>query len=169
MTEEQHTEIETSEGGESGSSEDNELIRSLRSQLKEKDKLLKATPNVADLEEQAYTKAKRRVDIESQLVGLGQPQAVRKLIEEKLEEAEAIDREVVAEALRAEGFNIADEPEGGDGSQRASENLGDVSALSNQVANASKNEPGDDLTERINNAQTPEEVAQIMREADLGT
>lgn len=167
MTEEQHTEVETTEGAET-SGEDNELIRSLRAQIKEKDKALKAVPNVTEVEQRGYEKAKRDISIESQLVALGQPKAVRKLIEEKLEDAEAISREVVAEALKAEGFDIAEEPEGGEESQQGqqtAEDLAQVANLGNQVANAANQQTGNKLDEKIANAETPAELAQIMREA----
>lgn len=141
---------------------DSSVIKALRAREKElaaRVKELEGLPSRSEVEAHIRSVVEREQAIESQLVGLGQPPAVRKLIEDSLDGE--ITAEAVAEAVEAQGFQITTQESKGE-----SQDLGDVTKLGNQVANAATGNEKQSLNERINNAGSAAEVAAIMAEAE---
>lgn len=168
MTEDNTTETTESEGNESNSGEENDLIKSLRQQLKDKDSQLKAQPSASEIEAQIRASVAREGAIEQQLVAAGQPTGLRPLVEEKLGEAD-VTPEGVVEALKAIGFEITESDDSGTEGQQTAEAVGAVADLGNQVQAAAQGVTGQDLDAKLNAAETPEEISQIMQEAGLGS
>lgn len=169
MTEDNTTETsESQEGAESqdsGSSEDSPVIKQLRQQLKDAQKELKSVPSRSEVEADIRQAVERESAIEQQLVAAGQPSGLRPLVEEKLGDAE-VTSEGVVEALKAIGFEVTASNDGGaEETQQSADNLSEVANLGNQVAQAANQQTTDNLTDKINAAETPEELARIMAEA----
>ncbi len=168
MTEDNNTETsESTEGSESqdsGGSEDSPVIKQLRQQLKDAQKELKSVPSRTELEADIRAAVQRESAIEQQLVAAGQPSGLRPLVEEKLGDAE-VTPEGVTEALKAIGFETTASDDSGTEGEQSAEDLSGVANLSNQVANAANQQTDSNLTEKINAAETPQELAQIMAEA----
>lgn len=166
MTEDNTTEAIEAEGVESGSAEDSPVINKLRQELREAKRELKSVPSRSELEAEIRSSLQRESAIKSQLVAFGQPEGLMPLVEEKLGDAE-VAPEKVAEALKAIGFEISDSEDGGEENQQVAENLAEVANLGSQVAQAASGGVKDNLTDKINAAETPEALAQVMREAGL--
>lgn len=167
MTEDNTTEASESQEGAS-EEQDSPVITAIREENRKLKKKLDSQPTEAELLEKARAVVAREQSIESQLVAAGVPSSVRSLVEEKLGDAE-VTPEGVNEALTALGFQVTSEDsEGGEETQQTAENLSEVANLGTQVAQAAKNQVKDTLTDKINAAETPEELAQIMREAEQG-
>ncbi len=169
MTEDNTTETsESTEGAESegsGSSEESPVIKDLRKQLRDAQKELKSVPSRSEVEADIRQAVERESAIEQQLVAAGQPSGLRPLVEEKLGDAD-VTPEGVVEALKAIGFEVTASDDGGtQENQQSAENLEGVANLGNQVAQAASQQGTDNLTDKINAAETPEELAQIMAEA----
>lgn len=157
------------EEGESESGEDTSLVKDLRKQIRDLQRDLKAVPNRSDLEANIRASVAREKAIESELVALKLPSGLLDTVEGKMGGAE-VNRESVVAALTAIGFDLTESTEGGEESapaQQDAENLAGVANLASQVANAANQQTTDNLTDKINAAQTPEELANLMREAGM--
>lgn len=165
MTDDSNTEAVESKD-DSSSGEDSDLVKDLRKQIKELNRELKAVPSRSEIEAELIASHNRKSAIESELVALNVPKGLVDTVEEKLGDAEA-NAEAVAEVLTGLGFEL-----GGSNETEAEgtsvDDLAEVTNLSNQVSNAANKQPKDDLGEQINSADTPAELANIMREAGLG-
>lgn len=168
MTEDNTTETsesqEGSESNDSGSSEESPVIKDLRKQLRDAQKELKSVPSRSELEADIRQAVERESAIEQQLVAAGQPSGLRPLVEEKLGDAD-VTPEGVVEALKAIGFEVTASDDGGTQETQQADNLSEVANLGNQVAQAANQQTPDNLTDKINAAETPQELAQIMAEA----
>jgi hypothetical protein len=170
LTEDNTTEaVESQE--ESASGEDSPVIKQLRQQLKEAQRELKSVPNRSDVEAEIRAAVAREKAIESELVALSLPAGLSETVEGKLGDAE-VTREKVVEALTSIGFQVTAEDDGGtqdEADSRQANDLAQVANLGNQVAQAATQQTQDNLTDKINEAETPEQLAAIMREAGLGS
>lgn len=166
MTEDNITETDESQET-SASGEDNALIRSLRAELKEKERALKAAPSRSEVEADIRAAVARESAIEQLLVAAGQPGGLRPLVEEKLGDAEPT-AEAVAEALGAIGFQVTakDDSESQEDAGLA-QHLNEVTSLGNQVQSAAQNLPETDVDRLLAAAKTPGEIDEIMRNAGL--
>lgn len=155
--------------GESTSGEDTPLVKDLRKQLKAAQSELKAVPSRSEIEAEIRAAVAREKAIESQLIALKLPVGLSETVDGKLGGAE-VTPEKVAEALKAIGFELTDSSDGEaqQKPEQAAADLAEVANLSNQVANAAKQQSSDSITDKINSANSAEEVAKIMREAGLG-
>lgn len=167
LTDDNTTETDESQE-DSTSGEDSNLVKDLRKQIKDLGRDLKSAPSRSEIEANIRASVAREKAIESQLIALKQPAGLSELVEGKLGDAE-VTREKVAEVLTAIGFSVTEETEGGEDDQHTAEDLAKVASLGNQVANAAKQQTTDNLTDKINAAETPEELAAIMREAGQGS
>lgn len=171
MTQEAST--ETTEATDEAN--DNELIRSLRAQLKEKEKELKARPDRETLAAELRTELERDNAITAELGRLGHPAGILDAVKGRLEEDAEVSRETVAQALQGIGYQVevedaAEQSEGKEPSSQESE-LAGVANLSAQVRSAASGEvdPSAALSKKINAATTQQELEQAMREAGLAT
>ncbi|MEX1037253.1 MAG: hypothetical protein WDZ96_00190 [Acidimicrobiia bacterium] len=155
--------------------QDSDLVRDLRAQIKAKNQEIKELQAVAD---GAEDKARQAILLEQELEAFGQPKSVLQIVKEQLGDEE-VTSSSVEDALIALGFNLkAPEPDNdGVGDYQApqpvgaglADSLSAVTSLGNQVAAAARNSPHSNLTDQINSAETPEQLAAIMREAGQGT
>lgn len=158
--------------------QDSALVKDLRKQIADKNKAIK------ELELQlgsARNNARREIALETELEAFGVThEKVRAMVLDELGDGEVSARSV-EDALLAIGFHTGKVAAEDDGETQPpapqvpaqpdnglAEALSAVSTLSNQVANAAKNVAGSSLTDKINSANSAEEVASIMREAGLG-
>lgn len=158
MTEEVDTQSVEDTGGD-----DNALIKSLRADLKAREQKIKdlesSQVSRSDVEASVRAAVARETAIERVLETLGQPPAVRKLIEDSLDGD--VTAEAVAEAVAAQGFQVtAQEPKGG------GQELEAVTSLGNQVQSAANGTQKQTVEERLNAAKNAGEVAAIMAEAE---
>jgi hypothetical protein len=154
--------------GESTSEEDSDLVKDLRKQLKDKARELKSAPSRSEIEADIRASVAREKAIESQLTALKLPAGLSETVEGKLGDAE-VTREKVVEVLTAIGFTIAESTDGGESQpQQTAEDLAAVASLGNQVANAASQPDSDNLTDKVNQAESTAEIAELMREAGLG-
>jgi hypothetical protein len=169
LTEDNTTDAGNDQGQNDEGADDSAVIRALRQELKDAQKQLKAQPSRADIEAEARAAVARESAIERELVSLKVPASVRLLVEEKLGDAE-VSQEAVSEALVALGFQVTAVDEGGSGeSGGVAAAVDAVASLGNQVQAAAQNVQTDDLGAKIAAAETPEQLAQIMRDAGLGS
>lgn len=169
MTDDNITETE-GQSGEDNSGENSALVKDLRKQLKDAQRELKSVPSRTEIEADIRAAVAREKAIESQLIALNLPVGLSETVEGKLGDAD-VTPEKVAEALTAIGFEVTAPTEGeddDDSGQETAENLASVANLGNQVANAAKQQDTDNLTDKINEAESPAEVARLMAEAGLG-
>lgn len=173
MTEDNTTEAGQAEGesnSEGSQQEESPVIKDLRKQLKDAQRELKSVPSRSEIEAEVLAAVARTSAIETELVGLNLPKGLSETVEGKLGDAD-VTREGVVEALTAIGFEITDSPDGGEESQQTEQNVQDLSQVANlgsQVAQAATGQNTDNLTDKINEAETPAQLAEIMREAGLG-
>jgi hypothetical protein len=169
LTEEQHTEaVEPQE--ESASGEESSVMKDLRKRLRDAERELKSVPSRSEVEAEIRAAVAREKAIESELVALNLPAGLSETVEGKLGDAE-VTREKVVEALTGIGFQVTAEDDAGtqeEADSRQANDLAQVANLGNQVAQAATQQTNDNLSDKINEAETPEELAQIMREAGLG-
>ena len=158
MTDEVNTESVEDTGGD-----DNALIKSLRAELKSREQAIKELEanKVSRSEVEADVRAvvARELAIERELVSLGQPPAVRKLIQDSLDGD--VTAEAVAEAVAAQGFQVTTPEPQGEGSD-----LEKVTSLGTQVQAAASGTQKQSLGDRIASAESAAEVAAIMAEAE---
>lgn len=166
MTEDNTT--ESVDKQDSGDAEDSTLVKDLRKQIRDLSKEVKAAPSRSDIEAEVRASVARQTAIESELVALDMPAGLLETVEGKLGGKE-VTAEAVAETLTAIGFVLTDTDDGDVEDDGADANLADVANLGSQVAQAAKAQRGDNLADLINSAESPEELADIMREAGLGT
>lgn len=169
MTEDNTPETEGSQEG-NDSAEESPVIKDLRKQLRDMQRELKGAPSRADIEAELRASLAREKAIETALVGLKLPAGLTETVEGKLGDAE-VTPEKVAEALKAIGFELSDSEDSGsdedDVAQPKADDLAGVTSLGNQVANAATGGQKDNVTDRINAAQTRAELDAIMVEAGL--
>lgn len=162
---------ETDESQEGTSEEDSPVIKAIRKENRDLKKRLDSQPTEAELLEKARAVVARESAIDKQLIAYKVPTSVRELVEAKLGDAE-ITPESVKDALVALDFQVTSQDESGDDSQpntqQTADDLAAVASLGNQVANAASQPDNDNITDKLNKAETPAEVAQIMRDAGLG-
>ena len=149
--------------------QDSSVIQTLRKELKEAKAELKATPDretlVAELKEQLS----RDTAIETQLIGFGHPKGMLDTVKAKLGDAE-VTAEAVTEALTSIGYKVDVEDATSDHEEVTDSedtDLAKVTSLSAEVQSAAKDLDSRDLTSRINQAESQEELTAIMKEADL--
>lgn len=170
MTDDNTTETEDQSGDETISGEGTKLVKDLRKQIKDQANQLKSVSSRSEIEAEIRAALAREDAIKSQLIALKQPAGLMETVEGKLEGSE-VTREKVAEVLTAIGFEVSAQDDDGDDqskTQQTAEDLAAVANLGNQVANAANQQTSDNLTDKINEAETPGEVARLMREAGLG-
>ena len=168
MTDDNNTEP-VDQAGESTSGEDSDLVKDLRKQIVNLNRDLKSVPSRSEVEAEVLAAVAKKQAIESQLTALNLPTGLSETVEGKLGDAE-VTLEKVTEVIVALGFPQPKEAEGGETppTQQVANDLAAITTLGAQVATAASQQTTDTVTEKINQAQTPAEVAQIMREAGLG-
>lgn len=167
MTQDSNTE----EGQTTDESNDNELIKSLRDQIKEKDKQLKARPERESLEAEIRAELERKSAISEQLVALGHPKGLSDFLAGKLEEDAEVSRQTVAEALQSIGYQVevddaAEQSEGHEPSSQESD-LARVGDLSSKVQAAASGgvDPSEALSKKLDAATSQADIERIMAEA----
>lgn len=170
MTVDNTPEIEETQE-ESALDEATGLVRDLRNQIKALNRELQSQPKRSELEAEFRAAVARERAIEAELGRLNLPVGLSELIEAKLGERE-VTAEAVAEVLTAVGFQVTAGTEGGAAPEEAGNPLADqlsgVANLGSQVAQVASGISPDNLTDKINAAETPAELAAIMAEAGLG-
>lgn len=157
------------------SSEDSEVLNTVRKRNRELEKELKSRPTRDELEAEIRTELERENAISEQLVALGHPKGLSEFLKGRLEEDAEVSREAVALALQGIGYQVevdgaAEQSEGREPSSQETE-LAGVANLSAQVRSAASGEvdPSAALAKKINAATTPQELEQAMREAGVAT
>lgn len=163
MTDDNTTET-TEVAGESKPEEDSDLVKDLRKQIKELSRDLKAQPSRTDIEANIRATVAREKAIESELTSLNLPAGLSEVVEGKLGDAD-VTAEAVAEALKAIGFELTDSTD--DETPDVADQVNQVASLGNQIANKAKTDPNAALTEKINAADTMDELAEVMAKAGL--
>jgi hypothetical protein len=149
--------------------EDSGVIKGLRADVKDLKAQVKAAPSREVLEAEIRSELARESAIKEQLVSLGHPAGIMELVSGKLGEAE-VTKESVAEALTGIGYEVdVDGAGSGDDANTGdpSSDLAKVTSLSAQVQSAAQNVPADDVGQKIAEAETPAQLAEIMAKADL--
>ena len=149
--------------------EDNSLIRDLRAQIKDLAKELKAKPDRDTLAAELKDQLSRDMAIETQLIGFGHPAGILDIVKGKLGDAE-VTAEAVAEALTGIGYKVDVEDatsEHEEVTEPEVTDLAKVTDLSAQVQSAAKGLDSRDVSGRINQADSQEELTEIMKEAGL--
>jgi hypothetical protein len=166
LTQEGYTDTTDVEDESSGN--ESEVLRSLRKQLKEKDRELSARPDRATLEAEIREGLKRDAAIEGALTTFGHPAGILDVVKAKLGDAE-VSPETVAEALRSIGYQVeVPDATAGTGEEQVDQlsDLATVSTLSAQVRSAATGGATDPL-EAINRANTPEELRAAVEKAGI--
>jgi len=149
--------------------QDNSLIRSLRSDIKDLQKELKARPDRETLAAELKDQLTRDSAIETQLIGFGHPAGILDTVKGMLGDAE-VTAEAVAGALASIGYKV-DVDDATSDQEEVTEpevtDLAKVTALSAQVQSAAKGKDSRNVEARIAQTETPEEVTAIMKEAGL--
>lgn len=160
----------TTEGTETqDESTDNELIRSLREQLKEKDKQLKSAPTRESVEAEIRTELERESAISEQLVALGHPKGMSAVLKGKLKEDAEVTRDSVAEALTSIGYEVEVEGAATESESEKSvnqEGLAKVSELSAKVRTTASGDAPDPIA-RLNQAATQADLVALTEELGL--
>ncbi len=149
--------------------DDNSLIRGLRSEIKGLQKELKARPDRDTLAAELKDQLSRDTAIETQLISFGHPAGILDTVKGKLGDVE-VTAEAVAEALRGIGYQV-DVDDATSDQEEVTEpevtDLAKVTNLSAQVQSAAKGIDSRNVGVRIAQADSPEEVTEIMDEAGL--
>lgn len=148
------------------SNEDSPVIQSLRQQVKDLQKQVKSAPDRDSLEAEIREQLTRDSAIQTQLGKFGHPAGILDVVKGKLGENE-VTEDTVAEALTAIGYTV----DKADGAPETAKEPGDsrtdlanVTDLSRSVQSAAgSGAPASELS-RVQNAQTPEELAAIAAE-----
>lgn len=158
-----------------GQDENSPVIKSIRVQLREEQKARKALEaqleavtgddpeNIPQPVDRA--EVERQVRLELHAKALDIPDVIHDQLAAELADQE-ITEESVQEAYAQLGFHVGERQDAQ--AQRAAQtaqHLDEVASFGNQIAQAATNQPGSNLTDKINAAETPEELAQIMAEA----
>lgn len=146
------------------SNSDSPVIQQLRQQVKQLTDQVKAQPDRAAIEAEIRSELKRNQAIEIELTNLGHPAGMTGTVAGQLGESE-VSRETVADALRAIGYTIQDESDGGSGDDGDAVDQGDlatVTDLSRQVSSAASGTQTPSVEQQIAGAKSREELAAIM-------
>jgi len=149
--------------------QDSSVIQGLRSQIKTLEKDLKARPDRDTLAAELKEQLSRDTAIETQLIGFGHPAGILDIVKGKLGDAE-VTADAVAEALTSIGYKVDVEDATSDHEEVTEPEVTDlakVTDLSAQVQSAAKGLDSRDIAARINQAESQDELTEIMKEADL--
>jgi hypothetical protein len=154
------------------STDDSPVIKALRKQISDLTSELKSAPTRELVEAEVRTELERESAISEHLVALGHPTGMSAVLKGKLGDAE-VTKETVITALQGIGYEVdvtdaSPESDNEDSAQQASE-LAKVQGLSAKVQAATQGNTTDDLTQRINQTDSREELRQLMDEEGLST
>lgn len=143
--------------------EDSGVIKALRQQIKDLKADLDARPAREDLEVQVRNQLKREQDAAALLIERGQPQGLAEFMLTKIGDAE-ITAEAVSTFLQ--GLGIDTEPVSSDEPEAVSQHqqLAETVALASRVSAAASGASADEMTARIAQAQSMQELEAIMDE-----
>jgi hypothetical protein len=148
---------------------DSPVIKALRKQVADLTKLVNNAPTRESIEAEVRGELARQSAISEQLIALGHPAGLSEFLNGKLGDAD-ISRESVVSALQSIGFQVeaSDAPAGeGHEPSESTSDLAKVTGLSAQVRSAAQGvAPVTDI-QRINQAQSQEELTAIMAELGL--
>ena len=153
--------------------DDSSVIKTLRKELREALKELKAAPDRDTIVAEVKDGLTRDLAIESQLIGFGHPAGILETVKGKLGDAD-VSPETVAKALESVGYKVdvegaTSDDDSVDSGSETNVDLVKVTQLSAEVQSASKGKTTTDVTTRIAQAETNEEVNKIMAEEGLLT
>lgn len=152
------------------SMDDSPVMKALRKQIKDLQSQVNAAPTRESIEAEIRAGLARESAISEQLIALGHPAGMSAFLNGQLGEAE-VSRESVANALQSIGYQIEVDDAAQEQEVEAQANLSDlanVSRLSAQMQSITQ--PGrEDNIAKVNAAQTPEELVELMRQQGLLT
>lgn len=143
----------------SGESQDSEVIRTLRQQVKDLQNQLKNQP---DVDAEVRRQVARREAARAALGQLGAPAQLAEIVLDRVEDE--VTDESVASVLESLGLT----PQSQEPVNEKAKEVSQVSGLAAQVASAAgKGGAEPTVTDELNQAQSKEEVAAIMARAGL--
>lgn len=148
-------------------SDDNAVMKALRKQISDLEKELKSRPDRDTLLAEFRDEQVRDFAIQDQLIGLGHPKGMLDAVKGRLDGDAEVTTEVVAKALTDIGYKVEVAGDGSsqaDGTAGAGAELAGIADLSAQVQSAAGSGNPAPILDRINQATSPEEIAEIAAE-----